>query len=79
MAELVVQIRNINDPLLHNVFNLGFGPPDNAGSFSDTVSINQLDPVKIFSTILLLAITFLKCNLLLAIGIDARYGYHPVL
>lgn len=81
MAELVVQIRNINDPLLPNVFNLGFGPPDNAGSFSDTVSINHSNLGKVFSTILLLAIAFLKRNPLLAIGIDGSddrraYLYH---
>lgn len=80
-AELMVQIRNINDPLLPNVFNLGFGPPDNSGSFSDRISLNHLNPGQVFSTIILLAVAFLRLNPSLAIGIDGSddrraYLYH---
>ena len=81
VAELIVQIRNINDPLLSNVYNLGFGPPDGAGSFSDTVSLSHSNPGKVFSTVILVAIAFLERNPSLAIGIDGSddrraYLYH---
>jgi len=52
------------------VYNLGFGPPDGAGSFSDTVSLSHSNPAKVFSTVILVAIAFLERNPSLAIGID---------
>lgn len=69
-VELLVQIRDINDPFLPNVFNIGFGPPDGLGSFRDDVSIRHLNPGKVFSTVMVLAIAFLERNPSFFIGID---------
>ena len=79
--ELIVQIRDINDPLLPHVFNIGFGPPDGLGSFRDDISMKHLSPGKVFSTVMVLAMAFLERNPSLFIGIDGSddrraYLYH---
>jgi len=80
-VELIVKIKNINDPLLPNVYNLGFGPPDGLGGFNDKVSLNHANTSKVFSTIVLFAITFLQEYPGTTIGIDGSdetraYLYH---
>jgi hypothetical protein len=80
-VELLVKIRNINDPLLPNVFNLGFGPSDGLGGINDKISLVHTNTSKVFSTILLFAITFLQENPGTTIGIDGSdetraYLYH---
>lgn len=79
--ELIVQIKNINDPFLPNVFNIGFGPSDGQGGFDDSISLPHEDISRVFSTIILLAMTFLQVNLGTSIGIDGSderraYLYH---
>ena len=81
VIELVVQIRDIDDPLLPDVYNIGFGPPDGSESFRDDISLQHLSPGKVFSTVMVLAITFLERNPSLFIGIDGSddrraYLYH---
>ncbi|MFP5439107.1 MAG: DUF6934 family protein [Bacteroidia bacterium] len=70
VKELLVQIRDIFDPLLPNVFNIGFGPPNESGSFRDDVSMEHLNPGKVFSTVIVLAVAFLERNPSVFIGID---------
>ena len=79
--EIVVQIRDIDDPLLPSVYNMGFGPPDGLGSFRDDISLEHSDPGKVFSTVMVLAIAFLERNPSFFIGIDGSddrraYLYH---
>ncbi len=80
-VKLLVQIRNINDPLLPNVFNLGFGPSDGNGGIDDKVSLAHTNTGKVFSTIILFAIAFLQQYPGTSIGIDGSderraYLYH---
>jgi len=79
--EIIVQIRDIGDPLLPSVYNMGFGPPDGSGSFRDDISLEHSDPSKVFSTVMVLAIAFLERNPSFFIGIDGSddrraYLYH---
>ena len=81
LLEIVVQIRDINDPLLPRVYNMGFGPSDGSGSLRDDISLEHLNPGKVFSTVMVLAIAFLERNPSFFIGIDGSddrraYLYH---
>jgi len=52
------------------VFNLGFGPSDGHGSFLDDISLRHADRDKVFSTIMVLALSFLQANPDHIIGLD---------
>ena len=67
---LMVQIAPHPDPLLPNVYNLGFGPPGGNGSFIDNVRLRHADIDKVFSTVLFHALTFLGDHRDLTIGVD---------
>jgi len=67
---LLVQITPHPDPLLPNVYNLGFGPPDGQGRFVDSIRLRHKDINKIFSTVLFHALSFLEVNPTLTIGLD---------
>ncbi|MET6996934.1 DUF6934 family protein [Chitinophaga defluvii] len=78
---LKVEIKSLADPLLPNVFNLAFGPSDEEEKIDDQVKLNHSDINKMFSTILLFSLTFLKVNPSVKIGIDGSndvraYLYH---
>ena len=57
--ELVIKIEPLGNPLLPNVYNLGFGPPDGKGGFIDNVRLKHEDAGKVFSTVLFLGLAFL--------------------
>jgi len=67
---LVVQIVAHPDPLLPNVYNLGFGPPNGTGGFKDDIRLKHSNLDKVFSTVLFHALSFLEENNNLTIGID---------
>lgn len=67
---IVVQITPHSDPLLPNVYNLGFGPLDGKGGFVDNVRLKHADLDKLFSTVLFHALSFLEANPGLTIGVD---------
>lgn len=80
-VELIVAIRSINDPLLPNVYNIGFGPSDGAGGIDDKANLKHTDRGRVFSTIIVFAMAFLQQNAGSTIGIDGSderraYLYH---
>jgi len=81
--ELHVLISEHPDPLLPNVFNLAFGPLGEDNEIDDAIAVRHKNINKVFSTILLFAITFLEDNSdkQYSIGIDGSderraYLYH---
>ena len=80
-VELHVSIDQHPDEYLPNVFNLAFGPPDISGAINDKFKAKHKDTNKLFSSILLYGILFLKQNKEFSIGIDGSddlraYLYH---
>ena len=71
MQEILIIIAPHPDPLLANVFNLGFGPTNGKGGFEDNVKLRHLNLNKVFSTVLFLGLTFLQ----LTVGIDGSDGF----
>jgi len=69
-VELLVSIKPHPDPELPNVYNLGFGPLDGNDSFLDNVKLLHINNNKVLSTVLFLALLFLKENPKLTIGLD---------
>lgn len=70
VVQLKVKITNLGDPLLPNVYNLGFGPFNGFGEIDDAINLKHQDTGKVFSTIILFAIAFLQSNPDATIGID---------
>ncbi|URM37924.1 DUF6934 family protein [Flavobacterium anhuiense] len=70
ITPLKVKFTNIAESLLPNVYNLAFGPFDANGKINDSVNLKHKDSNKVFSTIILFSITFLKNNPHISIGID---------
>lgn len=69
------------DPLLPDVYNLAFGPKDENDEINDGAKLNHTDTNKVFSTIVLFALTLLHENKFMSIGIDGSndaraYLYH---
>lgn len=57
---LYVVITSGSNPFCPTVFNLGFGPLNEDGTINDRISVNHRDNAKVYSTLLLGALTFLK-------------------
>ncbi len=70
IVQLKVKFTNIAESLLPNVYNLAFGPFDENGKINDSINLKHKDSNKVFSTIILFSITFLKNNSNKTIGID---------
>jgi hypothetical protein len=70
IVSLKVEISSLGDPLLPNVYNLAFGPLNAHGAIDDTAKLKHSDTGKVFSTIILFAITFLQEYPDTTIGID---------
>lgn len=68
--QILVRIDPHPDPYLPNVFNLGFGPPDEDGNFHDNIRLKHAENDKVFSTVLFHGLTFLQVNPELTLGID---------
>jgi len=80
-VNIKINITPLLEPLLPNVYNLSFGPYSKNGEIDDFAKINHSDKNKVFSTILLYALTFLQANNEITIGIDGSddiraYLYH---
>jgi hypothetical protein len=80
-ADIHVSIFQHPDGFLSNVYNLGFGPLNANCRIDDKIKLKHIDVNKVFSTVLLLGITFLHKNKCLSIGIDGSddiraYLYH---
>ena len=78
---LKIIVKPLNYPLLPNVYNLCFGPPKDDGDIDDTAQISHKDRNKLFSTIIVFCLTFLKVNPKITIGLDGSndvraYLYH---
>ncbi|WP_436488440.1 DUF6934 family protein [Chitinophaga sp. ARDCPP14] len=78
---LKIEIRPLTDPLLPNVFNLAFGPLNEEGKINDEIKVNHSNIGKMFSTVLLFALSFLRKNNSSTIGVDGSndiraYLYH---
>lgn len=69
-AELGVRISDQLHPLIPNVHNLSFGPLDEYDNIDDMARLDHEDHSKVFSTILLSALTFLAENHKKFLGID---------
>jgi len=67
---LQVRIEDNKNKFLPNVFNLAFGPLDDKGDIDDTATIDHQNVSKMYSTILLGALTFLRANPNKVMGID---------
>lgn len=81
VVELHVNIKERVDPLLPGVYNLGFGPLGPDGTINDKIKLKHRNTDKVFSSILLFALTFLNENPDIKIGIDGSndaraYLYH---
>lgn len=79
--KLKIKITNLNDPLLPNICNLAFGPVDLDNQIDDFIKLKHANTNRVFSTILLCAITFLQKYPDKMIGIDGSndiraYLYH---
>lgn len=77
---LKMKIVFLEDPLLPNVYNLAFGPPD-GDAINDHIKLKHKNTNKVFSSIILYAITYLKQYPDRIIGIDGSndtraYLYH---
>ena len=70
IIQLKVKFTNIAESLLPNVYNLAFGPFDVSGKINDSINLKHKNSNKVFSTIILFSITFLKNNPTVTIGID---------
>lgn len=57
---LGVEISKEAHPLMPNVYNLGFGPLDKSGQINDQIRLSHADHSRVFSTILVAAMVFLK-------------------
>ncbi len=66
---IYVQISNEAHVLLPNVFNLGFGPLKN-NRIDDKAELTHADYSKVFSSVLLSALTYLTNNPAHSLGID---------
>jgi len=80
---LKVQIKPLYYPLLPNVYNLCFGPLKDDGIIDDNAQIFHKDLNKLFSTIILFCLTFLRVNPNVTIGLDGSndvraYLYHRI-
>lgn len=78
---LKVSIKKLNYTLLPNVYNLSFGTVDEENRINDQVKLHHKNRNKVFSTILLFALTFLQENPFSTIGLDGSndiraYLYH---
>lgn len=67
---LGVKISDEPHPLLPNVYNLSFGPLNRKNQIDDKVKLDHKDHSKVFSTIILSALTFLSANKNAYLGID---------
>jgi hypothetical protein len=80
---LKIIIKPLENVLLPNVYNLSFGPPSDNDEIDDAAKIHHQDVSKVFSTILLFALTFLNTNKHVTIGLDGSndgraYLYHRI-
>lgn len=78
---LKIKIKNLEDQLLPNVFNLSFGPIQEDGEIDDNIRLHHQDVNRVFSTIILFALTFLQTYRHATIGLDGSndgraYLYH---
>ncbi|MEE4000834.1 hypothetical protein V1T75_10830 [Tenacibaculum sp. FZY0031] len=62
IVELHVLISKHPDPLLPDVYNLAFGPLGDDNEIDDEIILSHRNVNKVFSTVLLFAITFLENN-----------------
>lgn len=67
---LRVEIDTKPHNLLPDVYNLAFGPLNNEGEIDDKIQLKHLDYSKVFSTILLNALSYLTENPTHYLGID---------
>jgi hypothetical protein len=67
---LKVQISNDAHELMTNVYNLSFGPLNKRGKINDRAALFHNDYSRVFSTILLSALTYLKKNPQHYLGVD---------
>lgn len=67
---LRVQISNEAHELLPHVYNMAFGPLNRKGQIDDRVQLSHKNYSKVFSTILLNALTYLTGNKTHYLGID---------
>lgn len=67
---LGVKISDETHPLLPNVYNLSFGPLNEKNEIDDRIKLAHKDHSKVFSTIILSALTFLSANKHAYLGID---------
>lgn len=65
-----VTIKAHSDPLLPNVYNLAMGPPVGTENIDDKADLKHSDSVRVFSTAILFALTFLTEYPELTIGLD---------
>ncbi|MFC4475863.1 DUF6934 family protein [Flavobacterium chungangensis] len=70
IIQLKVKFTNIAESLLPNVYNLAFGPFNVNGKINDSINLKHKDSNKVFSTIILFSVTFLKKHPNSTIGID---------
>lgn len=78
---LKVSIESLNDPMLPKTYNLAFGPVNESADIDDTARVFHSNPDKVFSTILLFCLVFLRKYSNLQIGLDGSddtrtYLYH---
>jgi hypothetical protein len=67
---LKISVSNDEHRLLPNVYNFAFGPPDRQGLINDRTELTHVDYSKVFSTILLSALSYLKRYKKHYLGVD---------
>jgi hypothetical protein len=78
-VELKIEISNESHELMAELYNLAFGPIDEKGHIDDKAELPHKDYSKVFSTILLEALTYLSKNNSHYIGIDGSAVYRAYL
>lgn len=68
--KLGIRISDEMHPIIPNVYNLSFGPFDHYNLIDDKARLDHRDHSKVFSTIILSGLTFLKSNPSKYLGID---------
>jgi len=78
------RVRPVDNPLLPDVFNLGFGPLDYDGEIDDNARLHHENVNKVLSTVLFFGLVFLGKFPQLTVGIDGSsegraYLYHRMI
>ncbi|SFD90940.1 hypothetical protein SAMN05518672_103806 [Chitinophaga sp. CF118] len=82
--KIIVEIEQVKNPFVNDFLSLAFGPAGTDGEINDFAAVKHLDYSKAFSTVIFYALTFMKNNPGIYLGIDGSdfrraYLYYRIL